>query len=47
MIPDINMEDKINNNAINEQVINRKVKAKASNIINKFKSIQDRKAFCK
>ena len=37
----------MDNDAINEELVNRKVKVRASDIIKKFKSIQDRQAFCK
>lgn len=45
--PQINMEDQMNNNAINEQEVKRTVKVRASDIIKKFKSIHDRQSFCK
>lgn len=37
----------MDNDAINEELVNRKVKVRASDIIKKFKTIQDRQAFCK
>ena len=41
------MEEQFDINQNNNQIANRKVKVRASEIVQRFKSIQDRQAFCK
>ena len=41
------MEEQMNINQNNNQIANKKVKVRASDIIQRFKSIQDWQAFCK
>ena len=41
------MEDQIDLSQNNNQIVERKVKVRASEIIKRFKSIKDRQAFCK
>ena len=43
----IYMEEQMDINQNNNQIANRRVKVRASEIIQRFKSIQDRQAFCK
>ena len=43
----IYMEEQMNINQNNNQIANKKVKVRASEIIQRFKSIQDRQALCK